>query len=215
MPAKWLAPKAAHLPLIHQCLPIIATKGLSGSFTETGLNSRMQLQASCRCCTHRAWNSPSRGSMKQQGRPERSWLVPASSAAPSHTAPASPALEQRPAGQPSKWHAMHQVPLGAAAVAASLSMAAAASAAAEALQPEAAASAAAAAAAAASYTPGPVEVGWEIWAGFVAGVIPFVIASVEFGKRVVSGGWPADAVCSPHPRRPSTALAFSPCQLSR
>lgn len=50
-----------------------------------------------------------------------------------------------------------------------------------------AAAAAAAAAASGSYVPGPVEVGWEIWVGFFAGVIPFVIASWEFGKRVVSG----------------------------
>lgn len=26
---------------------------------------------------------------------------------------------------------------------------------------------------------------WEIWAGFLAGVIPFFIASVEFGKRIL------------------------------
>jgi hypothetical protein len=51
--------------------------------------------------------------------------------------------------------------------------------------------AAAAAAAAASqyapgtYVPGPVEVGWEIWFGAAAGVIPFVIASYEFGKRIL------------------------------
>lgn len=82
--------------------------------------------------------------------------------------------------------------LGAASVVASLASAAASSA--EELQPAAAAAldgasaaAAAAAAAAPAFTPGPVEVGWEIWAGFIAGVIPFVIASFEFGKRVVSG----------------------------
>lgn len=36
------------------------------------------------------------------------------------------------------------------------------------------------------YTPSPMEVpSWEIWAGFVAGVVPFIIASYEFGKRIV------------------------------
>ncbi|KAG2495284.1 hypothetical protein HYH03_006557 [Edaphochlamys debaryana] len=56
----------------------------------------------------------------------------------------------------------------------------------------AAASAAAAAAAAASaavaegrYVPSPVEPGWEIWVGFVAGVVPFAIGSYEFGKRIL------------------------------
>jgi len=33
-----------------------------------------------------------------------------------------------------------------------------------------------------------VEVPWEIWVGFVAGVIPFVIATIEFSKRIVSAG---------------------------
>lgn len=81
--------------------------------------------------------------------------------------------------------------LGAAAVAASLSSAAAhAAAQADVATPAAtavseqadaaAAAAGAAAAAAASFTPGPVEVGWEIWVGFVAGVVPFIIATVEF-----------------------------------
>ncbi|KAL4420004.1 hypothetical protein ABPG75_007102 [Micractinium tetrahymenae] len=87
--------------------------------------------------------------------------------------------------------------LGAAAVAASLSAAAAnaaeqvgaattvAAAAAEQADAAAAAAAAAAATAAASFTPGPVEVGWEIWVGFVAGVVPFIIATVEFSKRII------------------------------
>lgn len=35
--------------------------------------------------------------------------------------------------------------------------------------------------------PAASELGWEIWVGFVAGVIPFLIASYEFGKRIVSG----------------------------
>ncbi|KAK9830062.1 hypothetical protein WJX72_009504 [[Myrmecia] bisecta] len=35
------------------------------------------------------------------------------------------------------------------------------------------------------FTPGPVEVGWEIWAGAAAGVIPFIIGAWEFGKRIV------------------------------
>lgn len=44
----------------------------------------------------------------------------------------------------------------------------------------AAVSAAAASAAVGTYVPGPVEVGWEIWVGFIAGVIPFAIATYEF-----------------------------------
>lgn len=36
------------------------------------------------------------------------------------------------------------------------------------------------------YTPSPMETpSWEIWAGFVAGVVPFIIASYEFGKRII------------------------------
>lgn len=34
-------------------------------------------------------------------------------------------------------------------------------------------------------TPSPIEPGWEIYAGFVAGVVPFIIASYEFGKRII------------------------------
>ena len=78
------------------------------------------------------------------------------------------------------------MPLGAAAVAASLSAAAAACAA-DAAPDAAAAAAATTAAAGAAYVPGPVKVGWEVWVGFVAGVVPFAIASFEFGKRIVSG----------------------------
>ena len=40
--------------------------------------------------------------------------------------------------------------------------------------------------AAAHYVPSPLETpSWEIWVGFVAGVVPFAIASYEFGKRVL------------------------------
>jgi hypothetical protein len=40
----------------------------------------------------------------------------------------------------------------------------------------------------ATYTPSPMEgPGWEIWAGFVAGVFPFALGAYEFGKRIVSG----------------------------
>ncbi|KAG2440008.1 hypothetical protein HXX76_004125 [Chlamydomonas incerta] len=35
------------------------------------------------------------------------------------------------------------------------------------------------------YVPSPVEPGWEIWLGFVAGVVPFAIGSYEFGKRIL------------------------------
>lgn len=37
------------------------------------------------------------------------------------------------------------------------------------------------------YVPTPMEIPeWQIWVGFVAGVIPFAIGSWEFGKRIVS-----------------------------
>jgi len=36
------------------------------------------------------------------------------------------------------------------------------------------------------YVPSPVEPGWEIYVGFLAGIIPFAIGSWEFGKRIVS-----------------------------
>lgn len=36
------------------------------------------------------------------------------------------------------------------------------------------------------YVPSPLEPGWEIWTGFVAGVVPFFIGAYEFGKRIVS-----------------------------
>lgn len=35
------------------------------------------------------------------------------------------------------------------------------------------------------YVPSPVEPGWEIYVGFLAGIIPFAIGSWEFGKRIV------------------------------
>jgi hypothetical protein len=31
----------------------------------------------------------------------------------------------------------------------------------------------------------PVDVGWEVYAGAVAGVVPFIIGAWEFGKRIV------------------------------
>lgn len=37
-----------------------------------------------------------------------------------------------------------------------------------------------------AYTPGPVEVGWQIWFAAVVSTIPFVIGAYEFGKRIVS-----------------------------
>jgi hypothetical protein len=47
----------------------------------------------------------------------------------------------------------------------------------------------AAALAAGTYKPSVLEdPGFEVWAGFIAGVIPFVIGSWEFGKRIVSAG---------------------------
>lgn len=50
------------------------------------------------------------------------------------------------------------------------------------------ATAAAAAVASSGYVPSPYEPGWEIYVGFLAGVIPFAIGSWEFGKRIVSRG---------------------------
>ncbi|KAF5838292.1 hypothetical protein DUNSADRAFT_3088 [Dunaliella salina] len=35
------------------------------------------------------------------------------------------------------------------------------------------------------YVPSPVEPGWEVYAGFLAGIIPFAIGSWEFGKRII------------------------------
>ena len=36
------------------------------------------------------------------------------------------------------------------------------------------------------YVPSPMETpSWEIWIGSLAGIVPFVIASYEFGKRIV------------------------------
>ena len=53
-----------------------------------------------------------------------------------------------------------------------------------------AAAAAAGPGSAAGFTPGPVEVGWEIWFGAVVGVVPFAIGAYEFGKRIVSSNIP-------------------------
>lgn len=37
----------------------------------------------------------------------------------------------------------------------------------------------------AGYTPGPVEVGWQIWFAAIVSTIPFVVGAWEFGKRIV------------------------------
>ncbi|GIL58802.1 hypothetical protein Vafri_13793 [Volvox africanus] len=37
----------------------------------------------------------------------------------------------------------------------------------------------------AGYVPSPLEPGWEVWLGFVAGVVPFAIGAYEFGKRII------------------------------
>nr|BAJ87215.1 predicted protein [Hordeum vulgare subsp. vulgare] len=45
----------------------------------------------------------------------------------------------------------------------------------------------------------PAEVTWQIVVGAVAGVTPFVVAGVEFGKRIVSSGsvsYPSLRPCS-------------------
>ncbi|DBB01008.1 TPA: hypothetical protein ACH3X1_000911 [Trebouxia sp. C0004] len=48
------------------------------------------------------------------------------------------------------------------------------------------------------YVPSPVTVGWEIYAGAIAGVIPFAIGSYQFIARIVSLPWPVYALCSSH-----------------
>lgn len=40
-----------------------------------------------------------------------------------------------------------------------------------------------------TYTPGPVEVGWQIWFAAFVSTVPFVIGAYEFGKRIVSRRW--------------------------
>ena len=37
-----------------------------------------------------------------------------------------------------------------------------------------------------TYVPSPYSPGWEVWIGFAAGVIPFIIGGYEFTKRIVS-----------------------------
>lgn len=36
-----------------------------------------------------------------------------------------------------------------------------------------------------AFTPGPVHIGWEVYVGAIAGVIPFAIGAYEFSKRIV------------------------------
>lgn len=36
-----------------------------------------------------------------------------------------------------------------------------------------------------AFTPGPVHIGWEVYVGAIAGVIPFAIGAYEFGKRIL------------------------------
>ena len=38
----------------------------------------------------------------------------------------------------------------------------------------------------APYVPSPVTIGWEVWVGAIAGVIPFAIGSYQFIARIVS-----------------------------
>ncbi len=45
------------------------------------------------------------------------------------------------------------------------------------------------------YVPSPVTVGWEIYAGAIAGVIPFAIGSYQFIARTVSFPCPVYAFC--------------------
>jgi len=37
----------------------------------------------------------------------------------------------------------------------------------------------------AEFVPGPVEVGWQIWVGAIAGAFPFMIGLSEFTKRIM------------------------------
>lgn len=80
-------------------------------------------------------------------------------------------------------------PAGEYATAASASAAVAADATATAIAAAAAAASGAGAdavvEATAKYVPSPIEPGWEIWVGFIAGVVPFLIGSWEFGKRII------------------------------
>lgn len=75
--------------------------------------------------------------------------------------------------------------LGCAAAGTAAAAAAAAAGVPEADGAATAAAVAAAAVAVPAYVPGPVEVGWEIWVGAAAGVIPFGIGAYEFGKRIL------------------------------
>ena len=40
------------------------------------------------------------------------------------------------------------------------------------------------------YVPSPVNIGWEVYAGAIAGVIPFAIGSYQFVARIVSDDGP-------------------------
>lgn len=44
------------------------------------------------------------------------------------------------------------------------------------------------AAASQPYVPSPANIGWEVWVGAIAGVIPFAIGSYQFVARIVSHG---------------------------
>lgn len=37
----------------------------------------------------------------------------------------------------------------------------------------------------AGYAPSPMDMTWQIYVGFVAGVFPFALGAWEFGKRIV------------------------------
>lgn len=40
-----------------------------------------------------------------------------------------------------------------------------------------------------AYVPSPVNIGWEVYVGAVAGVIPFIIGAYQFTARIVSHIW--------------------------
>ncbi|PSC75045.1 hypothetical protein C2E20_1799 [Micractinium conductrix] len=134
---------------------------------------------SARCTGCTLVQDPIRPGSQQSCRADRRVVAAASGSGADGCTTATPTelVQQQPGSRTAR-----PLLVGASAVAASLSAAAAHAA-------EAAGSAAAAATAGpippGTFTPGPYEPGWEIWVGFVAGVVPFIIATVEFTKRII------------------------------
>ena len=127
---------------------------------------------SARCTGCTLVQDPIRPGSQQSCRADRRVVAAASGSGADGCTTATPTelVQQQPGSRTAR-----PLLVGASAVAASQSAAAAHAA-------EAAGSAAAAATAGpippGTFTPGPYEPGWEIWVGFVAGVVPFIIATV-------------------------------------